>query len=96
MLITERIVAHGVRSLRADLAVVRGSRALAALEGASTVEVGHVDAVLPLALAHRARSELARRTSRSSARRRRRSRHRRTRHGGSASGEADRVFAPPS
>jgi len=53
-LIAERVIAHGVRSLRADLAVVRGSRALAALEGASGVEASHVETVLPLALAHRA------------------------------------------
>jgi len=53
-LIAERVIAHGVRSLRADLAVVRGSRALAALDGASGVEAAHVEAVLPLALAHRA------------------------------------------
>jgi magnesium chelatase subunit D len=52
-LIVERIAGHQVRSLRADLAVVRGSRALAALEGASAVEQHHVEAVLPLALAHR-------------------------------------------
>jgi magnesium chelatase subunit D len=52
--IAERVIAHGVRSLRADLAVVRASRALAALEGAAAVETSHVDAVLPLALAHRA------------------------------------------
>jgi magnesium chelatase subunit D len=54
--IAERVIAHGVRSLRADLAVVRASRALAALEGAPAVEVSHVDGVLPLALAHRAPS----------------------------------------
>jgi magnesium chelatase subunit D len=53
-LIAERIAGEHVRSLRADLAVVRGSRALAALEGASRVAVCHVEAVLPLALAHRA------------------------------------------
>jgi magnesium chelatase subunit D len=53
-LIAERVIALGVRSLRADLAVVRGSRALAALEGALTVEASHVEAVFPLALAHRA------------------------------------------
>jgi len=52
-LVTERIAGHGVRSLRADLAVVRGSRALAALEHASSVTASHVEAVLPLALAHR-------------------------------------------
>lgn len=52
-LIAERIAVVGVGSLRADLAVVRGSRALAALEGAAAVAASHVEAVLPLALAHR-------------------------------------------
>lgn len=52
-LIAERIARDNVRSLRADLAVVRGSRALAALEGALSVDASHVEAVLPLALAHR-------------------------------------------
>jgi magnesium chelatase subunit D len=55
-LIAERVIAHGVRSLRADLAVVRASRALAALEGAPAVETSHVEAALPLALAHRVHS----------------------------------------
>jgi len=53
-LIAERIAGLHVRSLRADLAVVRGSRALAALQGAPSVTTDHVEAVLPLALAHRA------------------------------------------
>jgi magnesium chelatase subunit D len=52
-LVAARIANEQVRSLRADLAVVRGSRALAALDGAAAVNVAHVDAVLPLALAHR-------------------------------------------
>jgi magnesium chelatase subunit D len=52
-LIAERIASQNVRSLRADLAVVRGCRALAALKAASSVHVSHVEAVLPLALAHR-------------------------------------------
>jgi magnesium chelatase subunit D len=52
-LIADRIASQNVRSLRADLAVVRGSRALAALEGTSSVHASHVEAVLPLALAHR-------------------------------------------
>ncbi len=51
--IAERIASQHVRSLRADLAVVRGSRALAALKGASRVDASHVEDVLPLALAHR-------------------------------------------
>jgi magnesium chelatase subunit D len=53
-LIAARVTARHVRSLRADLAVVRGSRALAALEGAAAVAASHVEALLPLALAHRA------------------------------------------
>jgi magnesium chelatase subunit D len=48
-----QVAASGVLSLRADLAVVNASRALAALEGASAVTEAHVDTVLPLALAHR-------------------------------------------
>jgi magnesium chelatase subunit D len=55
-LIAERVIAHGVRSLRADLAAVRASRALAALEDSPAVEPSHVEAVLPLALAHRGHS----------------------------------------
>lgn len=51
--IAARIVEHRVRSLRADLAVLRASRACAALLGDATVEVRHIDTVLPLALAHR-------------------------------------------
>jgi len=48
---------------------VRGSRALAALEGAAAVNVAHVDAVLPLALAHRATAR-SRRTRRETPQRR--------------------------
>lgn len=48
------VAERAVRSLRADLAIVRASRALAALENASTVETSHIDRVLPLALVHRA------------------------------------------
>ena len=51
--VAARIAQHGVRSLRADLAVVRASRAYAALLGADAVTSEHVDTVLPLALAHR-------------------------------------------
>jgi magnesium chelatase subunit D len=47
---------HGVRSLRADLAVVRASAAQAALLGSETVGPEHVEAVLPLVLAHRSLS----------------------------------------
>lgn len=51
--IAGRIADRGVRSLRADLAVVRASRAYAALTGADAVHADHVDVVLPLAVAHR-------------------------------------------
>ena len=44
----------GVSSLRADLAIARASCAQAALLGSESVGEEHVDAVLPLALAHRA------------------------------------------
>jgi magnesium chelatase subunit D len=49
------ICAAGVRSLRADLAAVRASAACAVLMGDSSVELRHVDAVLPLVLNHRAK-----------------------------------------
>jgi len=52
-LISARIVERDVRSLRADLAAVRASRALAALEGAGAVDTPHVEAVLPLVFSHR-------------------------------------------
>jgi magnesium chelatase subunit D len=52
--ISQIAVARGVRSLRADLALVRASQALAALSGDSTVTDAHVDDVLPLVMAHRA------------------------------------------
>jgi len=51
--VATRVAEHDVRSLRADLAVVRASRAHAALDGSDAVSEAHVDAVLPLALAHR-------------------------------------------
>jgi magnesium chelatase subunit D len=50
------ICAAGVRSLRADLAAVRASIACAALMRDATVELRHIDAVLPLVLNHRARA----------------------------------------
>jgi magnesium chelatase subunit D len=43
----------GVVSLRADLAIARASSAQAALLGCESVLEEHIDAVLPLALAHR-------------------------------------------
>ncbi len=51
--VADRVVEARVRSLRADLAAIRGSRALAALRVASAVEIAHVEAVLPLVLVHR-------------------------------------------
>jgi magnesium chelatase subunit D len=52
--IAHAVCERGVRSLRADLATVRASRALAALHEASGVTRAHVDAVLPFVLGHRA------------------------------------------
>ena len=49
---------HGVRSLRADLAVMRAAIANAALAGDEAVRHDHIEAVLPLALAHRTREPL--------------------------------------
>jgi magnesium chelatase subunit D len=51
--ISESICEAGVRSLRADLAVVRASIAYAALLNEPSVRPHHVSAMLPLALAHR-------------------------------------------
>ncbi|MHB1699394.1 MAG: AAA family ATPase [Acidobacteriaceae bacterium] len=50
------ICEHSVQSLRADLAVARAAIAYAALVGDACVEAQHVDAVLPLVLAHRTRA----------------------------------------
>jgi len=52
-LISDAICAARVRSLRADLAAVRASIAYAAFAGSESVETSHVEAVLPLVLAHR-------------------------------------------
>jgi magnesium chelatase subunit D len=91
-LIAERVVAHGVRSLRADLAVMRASRALAALEGSPSVETSHVEAVLPLALAHRVHPrDRDQRPDPPSQDRQTQSSEEAA---GSAPGPAERVFAP--
>jgi len=54
--ISSIICDQGVQSMRADLAVVRAAIAYAALAGDAGVEVHHIDAVLPLVLAHRTRA----------------------------------------
>jgi magnesium chelatase subunit D len=51
--ISQSVCEAGVRSLRADLAIVRSSIAYAALVGDASVHPDHVSVVLPLALAHR-------------------------------------------
>lgn len=56
--ISEVICDAGVRSLRADLAVVRAAIAYAALLDEIFVSPAHVSAVLPLALAHRKRDRV--------------------------------------
>jgi magnesium chelatase subunit D len=53
--ISTAICSYDVRSLRADLAAMRAAKAYAALLGAGEVQVHHVEMVLPLVLAHRAR-----------------------------------------
>ena len=53
--ISSIVCEKGVRSLRADLAVMRAAAACAALDGDESVESRHIDTVLPLALAHRIR-----------------------------------------
>ena len=54
--ISETICERGVRSLRADLALMRASIAYAALVNEDAVRADHVITVLPLVLAHRNRS----------------------------------------
>ena len=56
--IATRIGQCGVRSLRADLATVRASRALAALQGSTRVTEEHIETVLPFVLLHRAKDPL--------------------------------------
>lgn len=53
--ISRAVTEHNVRSLRADLAIVRASIARAALDDSRTVLPEHVEAVLPLVLGHRAK-----------------------------------------
>jgi magnesium chelatase subunit D len=55
--ISVTICERGVRSLRADLAAMRAGIAYAALMGEQAVQAEHVEAVLPLVLAHRARNK---------------------------------------
>ena len=55
-LISATVCEMGIRSLRADLAVMRASIAYAALMHDAFVEQHHLTAVLPLVLAHRTRS----------------------------------------
>ncbi|MDO4794840.1 MAG: AAA family ATPase [Brachymonas sp.] len=50
---TQLALAAGVDGVRADLVLVKAARAHAALAGRTVVEVGDVDAVADLALAHR-------------------------------------------
>lgn len=54
--ISETMCERGVRSLRADLAAMRASIAYAALMRDEAVRRDHVEAVLPMVLAHRARN----------------------------------------
>jgi magnesium chelatase subunit D len=53
--ISTLVCERGVRSLRADLAVMRAAIAYAAFESDSGVEPRHIEAVLQMALAHRTR-----------------------------------------
>ena len=55
--ISATICERGVRSLRADLAAIRAGAAYAALLGEQEVQPYHVETVLPLVLAHRARDK---------------------------------------
>lgn len=53
--ITTLVCEKGVRSLRADLAIMRAAMAYAALQSDDIIEPRHIGAVLHLALAHRTR-----------------------------------------
>ncbi len=53
--ISETVCEAGVRSMRADLAIMRAAAAYAALAGDLQIELHHVATILPLVLAHRAR-----------------------------------------
>jgi magnesium chelatase subunit D len=53
--ISTAVCEHGVRSLRADLAIMRAAVACAALTGDEEVAPHHIATVLPLVLAHRSR-----------------------------------------
>jgi magnesium chelatase subunit D len=55
--ISVTVCEKGVRSLRADLAVMRAAVAYAALVGDESVQPEHVATVLPLVLAHRAQNK---------------------------------------
>jgi magnesium chelatase subunit D len=55
--ISTTVCARGVRSLRADLAMMRASAAYAALLGEPAVAIHHVETVLPLVLGHRVREK---------------------------------------
>lgn len=61
--VSSAICDQGVRSLRADLAVVRAAIAYAALSGNACVEPVHIATVLPLVLAHRKRESGSSRSS---------------------------------
>ena len=50
-------IALGTDGLRGELVTIRSARALAALEGADTVDSTHVRAVAPMALGHRLRRD---------------------------------------
>jgi magnesium chelatase subunit D len=53
--IAEIVCGHGVKSLRADLAMARAAVAYAALNGDARVGSAHIETVTPLVLAHRVR-----------------------------------------
>jgi magnesium chelatase subunit I len=57
--VSERCIAAAVDGLRADLVMLRAARALAALEQADAVTVGHVARVATAVLQHRRHSEAA-------------------------------------
>lgn len=54
----ELCIAVGADGLRGELTLMRGAKALAALEGAKTVKREHVIAIAPSALRHRLRRDV--------------------------------------
>jgi magnesium chelatase subunit D len=55
--IAELAIEHRVAGIRADLAITKAARALAAWEGAPAIAADHIERVAPLALMHRSKRQ---------------------------------------